>query len=88
MVNEADILKAIADLNLQEKPNYFQTAKKYNINRTTLMRRYKRQTHHKAHSIHLSIYLSIYLSLDIHFPTFNSTTATLHLLKPMLLDSP
>ena len=54
MVNEADILKAIADLNLQEKPNYFQTAKKYNINCTTLMRRYKCQTvsHHEAHSIH------------------------------------
>lgn len=54
MVNEADISKAIADLNSQEKPNYSQIAKNYNIDRTTLMRRYKRQTvsQAKAHSIH------------------------------------
>ena len=42
MVNEADISKAISDLNSQEEPNYTKIAKKYNLNRITLMRRYKR----------------------------------------------
>ena len=42
MVNEADISKAICNLNSQDKPNYTKIAKKYNLNRTTLMRRYKR----------------------------------------------
>jgi hypothetical protein len=54
MVNEADILKAISDLNAQEKPQYAQIARKYGLDRTTLMRRYKGQTvsNEAAHSIH------------------------------------
>jgi hypothetical protein len=54
MVNEADILKAITDLDSQEKPQYAQIARKYNLDRTTLMRRYKGQTvsNQEAHSIH------------------------------------
>jgi hypothetical protein len=42
MVNEADIAKAISDLDSQEVPNFAQIAKKYSLDRTTLMRRYKR----------------------------------------------
>ena len=38
------ILSAIADLNLQEVPNYGATAKKYNLVRTTLWRRHTPQT--------------------------------------------
>ena len=38
--NEA-IELAIADLDLQETPNFTATAKKYNISRSTLSRRYK-----------------------------------------------
>ena len=54
MVNEEAILEAISDLRCQEKPNYAQAAKKYNVDRTTLMRRFKGQTtsNHEAHSIH------------------------------------
>ena len=37
----AAIDKALADLDLQEHPNYSETAKKYNIDRTTLSRLYK-----------------------------------------------
>jgi hypothetical protein len=44
MANEADIAKAISDLDSMEKPNFFAVAKKYNVNRTTLTRRYKGQT--------------------------------------------
>ncbi|EED15654.1 conserved hypothetical protein [Talaromyces stipitatus ATCC 10500] len=44
MVNEADILKAISDLKAQKKPQYAKIARKYNVDRTTLMRRYKGQT--------------------------------------------
>ena len=44
MANEADILKAISDLDSQETPHYAQVAKKYNLNRTILMRRYKHET--------------------------------------------
>jgi hypothetical protein len=36
---------ALADLASQSKPNYKATAKKYEIQRTTLARRYKGQTH-------------------------------------------
>ena len=54
MVNEADILKAISDLKSQKKLQYAKTARKYNIERTTLMRRYKGQTasYQEARSIH------------------------------------
>ena len=44
MVNEADIQLAITDLQLQDVPNYTATAKKYNVQRITLMRRHKRGT--------------------------------------------
>ena len=37
----AAIDKALADLDLQEYPNYSGTAKKYDVNRTTLSRRHK-----------------------------------------------
>ena len=40
MVNEEAILKAISDLGSQKKLNYARTAKKYNIDRTTLKRRF------------------------------------------------
>ena len=54
MVNEKDIQKAISDLRSQKKPNYARTAEKYDVDRTTLMRRYKGQTtsNHEAHSIY------------------------------------
>jgi len=57
MVNEDDISKAISDLRLQKKPNYAQTALKYDVDRTTLMRRFKGKTtsHQEAHSIHLKL---------------------------------
>ena len=44
MVNEAAISAAIADLKTQTTPNYGATAKKYNISRDTLRRRYKGET--------------------------------------------
>ena len=44
MVNEADIKLALDDLKSQKKPNYAATAKKYHLNQTTLMRRYKGHT--------------------------------------------
>jgi hypothetical protein len=37
----AAIDKALADLDLQEHPNYSETVKKYGVNRTTLSRRHK-----------------------------------------------
>ena len=37
----ASIEAALADLALQDLPNYTATAKKFNINRSTLLRRYK-----------------------------------------------
>ena len=37
----AAIDKALADLDLQEYPNYSGIAKKYDVDRTTLSRRYK-----------------------------------------------
>ena len=54
MVNEEDMLKAISDLRSQKKPNYTRTAKKYKVDRTTLMRRHKRGTtsYSEARSIH------------------------------------
>jgi hypothetical protein len=54
MANEGYILKAISDLESQKKPQYAQVARKYNIDRTTLMRRYKGLTVSKrqAASIH------------------------------------
>ena len=54
MVNKADILKAISDLDSQETPHYAQIVKKYNLNRTTLMHCYKHETvsYYKACSIH------------------------------------
>ena len=54
MVNEKDISKAISDLRSQEKPNYAQTTLKYDIDRTTLMRRFKGETtsNHEVRSIH------------------------------------
>ena len=44
MVNEADIQAAISDLESQEVPNVTQTAQKYNLQKTTLMRRFKGET--------------------------------------------
>ena len=44
MVNNQAIGKAIDDLNLQKVPNITATAKKYNIDRTTLSRRYNSKT--------------------------------------------
>ena len=54
MVNEADISKAIRDLESQKKPNFAKTAKKYDVDRMTLTRRFKGETtsHSEAHSIH------------------------------------
>ena len=54
MVNNKAIQLAIDDLKLQEVVNFKATAKKYNIDRTTLMRRYKGKTtsNEEAHSIH------------------------------------
>ena len=37
----ASIEAALADLALQDSPNYTQTAKKFNVNRSTLLRRYR-----------------------------------------------
>jgi hypothetical protein len=37
---EKDIEEALADLETQDKPNYFTIAKKHKVGRTTLMRRY------------------------------------------------
>lgn len=44
MVNEAAISAAIADLKTQATPNYAETARKFNIDRNTLRRRFKGQT--------------------------------------------
>ncbi|KAM5441572.1 hypothetical protein MferCBS31731_003252 [Microsporum ferrugineum] len=44
MVNEAAIAAAIEDLESQEKPNYARTARKWNVDRGTLARRYSRKT--------------------------------------------
>jgi hypothetical protein len=57
MVNEAAIQLAINDLKSQDVINFTATAKKYRIDRTTLMRRYKGQTasHAEAHSTHLKL---------------------------------
>ena len=44
MVNEAAISAAIADLKTQAKPNYDATAKKHNIDRNTLRRRFEGKT--------------------------------------------
>jgi hypothetical protein len=54
MVNEAAIQLALDELKLQEPINFRMTAKKYKIDHTTLMRRYKGKTvsHHDAHSIY------------------------------------
>ncbi|KAH7394617.1 hypothetical protein BKA66DRAFT_409934 [Pyrenochaeta sp. MPI-SDFR-AT-0127] len=41
MVNEADIQKALDDLESQEVPNYSATAKKFKIDCRTLQRRHK-----------------------------------------------
>ena len=40
----AAIDKALADLDLQEHPNYSETVKKYGVDRTTLSRRHKNVT--------------------------------------------
>ena len=44
MVNEADIQAAISDLKSQKTSNIAQTAKKHNIQKTTLLRRFKGET--------------------------------------------
>ena len=44
MVNEAAISAAIADLKTQATPNYDATAKKFNIDRNTLRRRFQGKT--------------------------------------------
>jgi hypothetical protein len=52
MVNEEAIQKALDDLESQEAPNFTAVAKTYEIDRTTLMRRYKgiSRSHQEAHS--------------------------------------
>ena len=50
MVNEADIQAVISDLELQEAPNFTQTARKYNVGRTTFMRCFKGKTVSTAES--------------------------------------
>ncbi|EED14739.1 conserved hypothetical protein [Talaromyces stipitatus ATCC 10500] len=57
MVNEADILKAISDLESQKTPQYAKTARKYNLEPSTLRRRYKGQTvsNQEATSIHCKL---------------------------------
>lgn len=57
MTNEADIQKAIDDLNSQETPNYAKTGRKFKIDRTTLMRRHKgiSRTVQEAHSESLQL---------------------------------
>jgi hypothetical protein len=57
MVNEAAIKLALNDLNSQEAINFANTAKKYQIDRVTLMRRYKGKStsNHEARSIHQKI---------------------------------
>ena len=52
MVNETDIKKAISDLKSQDPPKYTETAKKYNLEPSTLRRRFKGETvsHGDAHS--------------------------------------
>ena len=54
MVKEADISKAISDLKAQKEPEYARIARKYGLDRGTLMRRYKGQTvsNQEAHSIY------------------------------------
>lgn len=46
--HEASIAKAIDSLNSQVVPNYSSTAKEYDLERTTLMRRHKGQTTSRA----------------------------------------
>ena len=41
MVNEAAIFAAIAELKTQARKNYTETARKFNIDRKTLRRRYE-----------------------------------------------
>jgi hypothetical protein len=54
MVNEAAIKLALDDLKSQAVINFDATAKKYKLDRTTLMRRYKGKmtSNHEARSIH------------------------------------
>jgi hypothetical protein len=57
MVNEAAIKLALNDLNSQEAINFADTTKKYQIDRVTLIRRYKGKStsNHEARSIHQKI---------------------------------
>ena len=57
MVNETAILAAIADLKTQAKLNYDATAKKHNVDRNTLRRRFKGETTSvaEAHSENLKL---------------------------------
>ena len=48
MVNETAISAAIADLKTQAKPNYDATAKKHDIDRNTLRRRFEGKTASRA----------------------------------------
>ena len=48
IVNKVAISTAIADLKTQAKPNYDITAKKYNIDRNTLRRRFEGKTASKV----------------------------------------
>ena len=54
MANEAAIQQAISDLKSQEAPKFTLTNKKYDLERSTLRRRFKRKTvsKAKAHSRH------------------------------------
>ena len=50
---------ALAALELQDSPNYTWTAKEFNINRTTLLRRYRRITHAREDAMEMKSLLLI-----------------------------
>ena len=56
-MNMDSINAALADLDLQKTPNYTVIAKKFNINRTTLSRRYKGFTSKMGTNLNLAALL-------------------------------
>ena len=49
MVNEHDMVQALAECDISEAPNYAAIAKKYHLERSTLSRRYRGKTTSKEH---------------------------------------
>jgi len=49
MVNEHDIVQALAECDILEAPNYATIAKKYYLERFTLSRRYRGKTTSREH---------------------------------------